>query len=338
MLPLVWLLMIGGVLLFSGAYREANLKFLLPAQIAMALILGRNAYLLWDSGSGSAAVPLEMAPRFAGAILFFLVASGTLTFLGELRSDPDFRRDDYRAIATRIAANSDAGDAVILNAPGQIDVFDFYFDGVTQVFPLPRGLGGNDAATLAETQAILAEHDRIFVVFWGEGERDPNGIVKNTLDSNAFEVDSDWYGDVRLVQYGVLSAPPDQPAQTVNARFGENIILQGYALDIGEDRLIGVTLFWQTDAQLDTRYKITVQALDEDGFPIAQHDSEPANNRAMTIDWQAGQTIIDNHGLLLPAELPSGEFRLIVGVYELDAPENRLPVNESDSLELEILP
>jgi hypothetical protein len=217
-------------------------------------------------------------------------------------------------------------------------VFDFYFDGAAGVFPLPRGLGGDDNATLAETQAILAEHDRIFVVFWGEGERDPNGIVKSTLDSNAFEVDSDWYGDVRLVQYGVLSAPPDQPTQAVNARFGEHIILQGYALDVGDDRLIGVTLFWQTDAPLDTRYKITVQALDAGGFPIAQHDSEPANNRAMTINWQPGQTIIDNHGLLLPTDLPSAEFRLIVGVYELDAPENRLSVNESDSLELETLP
>jgi len=35
--------------------------------------------------------------------------------------------------------------------------------------------------------------------------------------------------------------------------------------------------------------------------------------------------------------LPSGEIRLIVGIYELDNTDNRLPVNEGDSLELEIL-
>ncbi|HLA43412.1 MAG TPA: glycosyltransferase family 39 protein, partial [Aggregatilineales bacterium] len=44
-LPLVWMLIICGALFYSGAYREANLKFLLPAQIAMALILGRGIYL-----------------------------------------------------------------------------------------------------------------------------------------------------------------------------------------------------------------------------------------------------------------------------------------------------
>ena len=232
LLPLTWLLMIGGALLFSGAYREANLKFLLPAQIAMAIILGRNAYLLWDTGSSSMAVPMEMAPRIAGGILFLIVTASTLTWLNELRSNPDFRRHDYRTIAARIKANSDAGDAVILNAPGQLDVFSYYFDGEASVFPLPRGLGGDDDATFNETRAIIAAHERIFVVFWGEGERDPNGIVKNTLDSQAFEIDSRWYDDVRLAQYGVLNAPPDQPAHEVNARFGEHILLDGYALDV----------------------------------------------------------------------------------------------------------
>ena len=92
-----------------------------------------------------------------------------------------------------------------------------------------------------------------------------------------------------------------------------------------------MTLFWRTEAPLDTRYKITVQMLDENGLVAAQHDSEPANNRAMTIDWHPDETVIDNHGLVLPP----GAFRLIVGIYELGAPQNRLLVNGSDSLELE---
>ena len=338
-LPLAWLVLIGGALLVSGAYREANLKFLIPAQMAMALILGRNAYLLWDSGSGSAAVPTEMIRRYAGAFLFLVVAWNSYGWLNELRDNPDLRRDDYRAMAARIEANADAGDAVILNAPGQIDVFSYYFNGDAAVFPLPRGLGGDDAATLEETRAVIADHQRIYVIFWGEGERDPNGVVKNTLDTEAFEVFSRWYGDVRLVEYGVLQAPPAQPDVTLNARFGEHITLEGYALDTSSPQLIGVTLFWQTDAQLDTRYKITVQIIDPDQptQPVAQHDSEPANNRALTIDWQPGSTVIDNHGLALPTELPSGEFRLIVGMYELDAPDVRLRVNQSESLELERL-
>jgi hypothetical protein len=337
-LPLVWIGMVCGVLLFSGAYREANLKFLLPAQMGVALLVGRGAYLLWDSGSGSAATPLEMAPRWIAGLAFFMVVSSTYSWLGKLQTDPTFRRDDYRAIAAEIEMHADAQTAVILNAPGQIDVFDYYFNGVAAVYPLPRGLGGDDAATLRETQAIINQHPIVYVVFWGEGERDPNGIVKNTLDTLAYEIESRWYGNVRLVRYGVLESPPTEPDIPLSVRFGEHITLQGYAIT-GEPQagLIGITLFWQTDALLESRYKVFVQVLKPDGSLLSQHDSEPANNRALTTVWQIGETVVDNHGILLSPDLPSGTYPIIVGMYELDAPDQRLPVAGSSFYTLERL-
>jgi hypothetical protein len=61
--PLAWLLITVIPLFAFGLFREANLKFLLPAQIALALILGRGIWYLWELGSGSAARLIEALPR-----------------------------------------------------------------------------------------------------------------------------------------------------------------------------------------------------------------------------------------------------------------------------------
>jgi mannosyltransferase len=336
-LPLAWMLVVCGALLTSGAYREANLKFLLPAQIALALLLGRSIYLLWDVGSGSAATPLEMLPRLVAGAAFLAVVGNTNGWLQEVKNNQAFWRDDYRGIAEYIEANGDDEDAIILNAPGQQEVFTFYYHEGATLYPIPRGYGGDDAATRAETLDILSKHQRIFVIFWGEGERDPNDIVRQTLDEGAYQILSRWYGDVRLVEYGVLASPPPEPENETEVAFGESILLQGYSLsgEIQPGNVIGVTLYWQAETQLTERYKVFVQVLNEEGALVVQHDGEPGGNRLITTDWVPRQTIIDNHGILLPPDLNSGTYTIIVGLYALDPPNTRLPVNGGDTLTLE---
>lgn len=337
LLPLAWVLIIVGALLGSGAYREANLKFLLPAQVGLALILGRGAYLLWDMGSNSPAVRIEMLPRYVALIAYLLTINTSYSYLGELYTHPDYQRDDYRGMAAYIRANERPGDAIILNAPNQAEVFSFYYQGKAVVYPLPRGLGGDDAATQRDMEQVIQQHLRIFVLFWGEQERDPNGIVKNTLDTQAYEVGSRWYGRVRLAQYAVLAPPPAAPDQVINTRFGDHILLQGYAIN-GQavaGGVLGVTLFWQTEQPLSERYKISVQLLDAAGQLVSQHDSEPANNRALTPDWTMNTTIIDNHGLPIPTRSSPGEHTIMVSVYAYDPPYARLPVGNSDFIVLE---
>ncbi|NJL94773.1 MAG: phospholipid carrier-dependent glycosyltransferase [Anaerolineae bacterium] len=336
-LPLAWALAVAGGLLFSGAYREANLKFLLPGQIALALVIGRGAYLLWDVGSGSAAVPLEMLPRLISGGAFFLTLGTAYGWLDDLYSDPDFQRDDYRAIAAIIQQQAGPDDAVILNAGNQIEVFSYYYGGQAALHPLPRGLGGDDAATLAATEALLARHPRIFMIYWASEERDPNQIIKNTLDERAYSVGAAWYGNVRLLRYAVLAPPPPAPTTLSGAQFGEHITLTGYAINgtAQPGGVLGVTLFWTTAAPLDVRYKVSVQLLDSAGRLVSQHDSEPANNRALTTLWQPGEGVADNHGLPIPSNTPPGDYTLSASLYTLEPPFARLPVEGGDSLTLE---
>lgn len=325
-LPPLWIAATVGGLLLSGAYRPTNLKFLVPAGAAAALWLAGGVAGWWQR-LGTRAWLRAVAP----ALLVAIALAAQLRTLDTLYHDPAAARADYRGIAARLEATAQPDDAIILDAPNQIEVFSYYYDGPAPVYGLPRGLGGDDAQTAAEVEALLAQHARIFALFWGEDERDPRRAVQAALDAGAYPVASEWVGDVRLAQYAVLAEPPQAPDTPVNVPFGPSITLTGFALSdtaLAPGDALGVTLFWQADAPLSERYKVTAQLIAPDGTLAAQHDAEPNNNRAPTTGWQAGATVIDPHGLVIPPESAPGEYRVAVGVYPIDAPGERLPPDE----------
>jgi mannosyltransferase len=338
LMPWVWLLISVAPFFALGLFREANLKFLLPAQIAVALLIGRGVWLLWELGSPNLFIVVEALPRLAAGFGLFWMLGISVEALTNLYENARYARPDYRAMARMIAANPRPGDAIILDAPNQQEVFTYYYHGIAPVYPIPVGLGGDDAATAASVNTVIQEHRRIFVLYWGESERDPNRIVEKTLAADAFEASSAWYGDVRLVQYATLPQSQAQPAAArLPARFGDAIILKSATLSsntLQPGDVLGVSLNWTTDQVLSARYKVFVQLLDAQGQLVAQHDGEPGNNLAITTTWQPGQSISDAHGLLIPVNLPPGDYTLITGLYDLNNPQDRLFVNSTDALKL----
>jgi len=344
-LPAVW----GGVviasLLVSGAYREANLKFLLPAQVAAAVLIGAGAARLWRLAPTRrvgrlSARQTRYTARLVALVAGVLIVVGQADALRALYRDPAYARADYRGIAAFIRAHTRPGDAVILDAPNQAEVFSYYASDEWPIYPLPRGLGGDDAQTRAEVEAVLASHARVWVVFWGEAERDPNRVVQAALDAGAYPVTTAWYGDVRLAQYAVLGLPPATAQASSRARFGDHIRLTGYTLSsdhLAPGDVLGVALFWTTDAPLAARYQVTVQLFAPDGSLVSQHDAEPADNRAPTSAWTPGEIVLDPHGLPIPLGQPSGAYRVIVAVYDPAAPLQRLPVALSGAAQADVL-
>jgi hypothetical protein len=67
---------------------------------------------------------------------------------------------------------------------------------------------------------------------------------------------------------------------------------------------------------------------------VTQHDGEPGGGLALTTTWETGETVIDNHALLLPNDLAEAHYTLIIGLYDANNPSARLPVGDSDSAEL----
>ncbi len=327
-LPVVWVLLSCGVYLYLGLY-ERYLRFLLPAQIGFALWMGRGIRVLWDFRTRTPS-RLRYLPRVTAVIATLVLSVGLLRGLAPLYGDAAFQRDDYRHLANTIEAESQPGDAIILSAPGLQEIFNYYYDGSLPVYPLPAG---DDIA--ADTQAIINAHERIYAVMYGSAEQDPRGQVLQTLNQNAYPINAQWVGDVRLLRY----APPADfdTLQTVNAAFGDSITLEAYGLSattLQPNDALQVRFRWTTDAPLNQRYRVFLQLLNEAGQLVAQRDSEPGGGTALTTLWQPGDVIVDNHALSIPADLPPGDYTLITGLYELANPAARLPVNGETYLRL----
>ena len=311
----------------AGATRPAYFKFLLVSVPFLALLLGRGAAAGWRAaaGGGRWRAPLRLAVLGLAAVAGW----GAVRSLHNMYFDPAYARDDYRAIAARVAAEDHPNAGVILDAPNQWEVFTYYHQAGAPVYPLPRGNPDREqiAATLSE---IAGRHDRLYAVFWGEAERDPERLVERWLDAHAFKATDEWMGDVRFVTYAV---PPEAAAAReieTTVRFGQYITLLGYTISSRTVRagdILQLTLFWQTEASLDVRYKIFLHLVDDEGRLVAQRDSEPGGGLALTTTWTPGETVVDKHGLLVPLETGPGRYSLHLGLYELGDPGARVPVH-----------
>ena len=96
--------------------------------------------------------------------------------------------------------------------------------------------------------------------------------------------------------------------------------------------IVQITLFWETAVPLETRYKVFLHLVDANGQLVAQRDSEPGGGLNPTTRWLPGETIIDNHGVLIPADLMDGRYQLLIGLYDLTNPNTRLPIQAEAGL------
>lgn len=312
---------IGGSYLV-GATDPAFFKFLLTAVPFLCILAG----LAWRVRGWVRAVPL---------LLTLAVVIGSGLSLTHMFTDPAYARADYRGMAARIAADAHPNAAVILNAPNQWEVFTYYHRDGAPVYPLPKGQP-DPAIVEPELAAIAAAHDRIYALFWGDTQRDPQRVVERWLDAHTFKTAEEWVGDVRFVTYAVPATELGEPVAAGNqftAPDGTVMTLRTYAYrpqTAQPGDIVEVRLEWLAAGPTSQPYKVFLHLVDDSGVPVAQRDGEPAGGSRPTTTWQPGETIIDNHGLLIPPDTPPGSYQLRVGLYDPYDPAVRLPVVVAD--------
>ena len=238
-----------------------------------------------------------------------------------------------RGLVRQIEDDLRQGDAIIVSAAGVEELLRYYYDGGAPVFGLPTS--ADDDKTRAQALEIIAAHDRIQVIFYGAAEQDPNQVVETTLNANAYEINDIWVDDLRHVSYVGRADLGDFSA--VDLQFGSEIVLQAYALDISVVEAgvaLPVQLSWTARTPPTIRYKVFLQLLNADGVLVAQRDSEPVGGSLPTTAWQPGETVVDRHALLMPPDLPAGEYQLIVGLYDSSDANARLLVAGDTFFEL----
>ncbi len=311
------------ILIFAfDLYKPAWLKFLVVVLPPFHILLAHGIENLARFAiRGSPTSNLQSLISF---IAIALITATTFPSLRNLYFDPKYFRDDYRQIAADVAASACPGDAVILNAPNQWEVFTYYYPD-QDVYPAPYR--PDKAGVEVFLAPLIEQYQRLFVLYWGDGESDPQRLVETWLAAHAYKADDHWYGRVRLATYR-MAPLPEEPAVALDARFGEPIRLSGYALAGGPfvpGGILPVTLFWEAQVPVTERYKVTVQLLDGVGQLAAQVDTEPGDGLNPTDTWQPGQVLTDRYGIPIPADLPPGNYTLVVALYHVATGE-RLPV------------
>ena len=345
-LSLLYLLVpIGTMYVLSLQRPMYNPKFLLPCTVPFHLFLAQgihwlasHAGSLWQSAAakkistekrGGGVAPWLRYLFLSLAIAFVAVASA-----GSLKAyyfDARYARDDYRSIARYIETVGEEGDAVLINAPGQIETFTYYYQGHLPLYPLPRQRPPDKVQTEAELAQMVKEHKRIFAILWATDESDPERFVEGWLDQHCYKASDSWYGNVRLVIYAVPAVLAEQCIeQPLSVNLGNKVQLLGYSLLTKEVRpgdILQLTLFWQAIAPMNERYKVFTHVIDPYGHLVGQRDAEPGGGAKITTIWQEGEQVIDNYGLLILPATPPGEYGIEIGMYHLETGQ-RLPVIE----------
>ncbi|MGQ9595495.1 MAG: glycosyltransferase family 39 protein [Anaerolineae bacterium] len=316
LLPLLAVALPVGAIVALDLGKPAYFKFLLVADGPLAVLLARGCWPRERSAlRGRRAQAWRAAWLLVGlGVLLEARGEGLRAYFG----DAACARDDYRGMATYIAAVARPGDAVLLNAPGQEEVFRYYDRSGLPVYPLPRQRPPNPAETQADLEAIAREHRRIFALFWATDESDPDRLVETWLDQHGYKAMDAWQGNVRFVVYALPTEGQEAPWVSLQARFGEGIWLRRYALaapQVAPGDILQVAFLWEAEERPSERYKVTVQVLDGRNQVLAQRDAEPVGNARPTTTWAPGEEIQDHYGLLIPFGTPPGPARVLVALY-----------------------
>ena len=122
--------------------------------------------------------------------------------------------------------------------------------------------------------------------------------------------------------------PMREPKLALSMALGDGISLVGYDI-LPEPVRVGGSLYvqyhWQVSAPPSTDWTVYTHVLDASGTVVAGFDSPSGRGSLVTTRWQQGWRVLDEYELLLPADLPPGDYALRMGLY--DAAGNTLPLD-----------
>ncbi|MCI0476048.1 MAG: hypothetical protein L0Y55_07355, partial [Anaerolineales bacterium] len=280
--------------------------------------------------------------RFALGILGVLILFNAFALEEHFYNDA-YAKGKYGKMMAHISAHAQPGDALVLNNPLQKPLYRYYAPRDLPTYFLPDGGASlEDPQMRAQLMEIARKHSRVWLVMFGNpAEYDPTGYLERWLGANAFKTFTRGFVDAALRLYVMPSA---QPAiqRDLHIALGENIWLTGYSLDRAEvapEQTLLLTLRWQTAAPLAKNYTVFAHVIGGTNpatqSPIwAQMDSEPVGGSRPSTGWRVGEPIEDRYGLLLPSNIPPGEYLIEIGMYDT-ATLARLPVFDADGKRVE---
>jgi hypothetical protein len=142
----------------------------------------------------------------------------------------------------------------------------------------------------------------------------------------------------RGASFGVYRLQP--PPMLIDVIFGQQIQLVGFdlsATSANAGDTLTLTPFWRAHTRPERDYNLYVHLVPVDSRDVlAQADGQPGLPPRPTTTWDdAGETLIGSTLVFtLPAEIPAGEYRLIVGLYDWQTGQRLTTQTGDDFVEL----
>jgi hypothetical protein len=314
---LLWMLLPIGMMAAFGLFTDAFLKFLLVASAPWCILVAASPEIAQKN-----VAPWLRTAVALGAAIFALLA------LPPYWQDAN-ARDNYAGVARHLAATANpATDMVLLNGPGQADVWRYY-DSTFPVLPIPDSRPADPARIEEQLADWTSGRRAVHALIWATEQSDPESIVTTWLDTHLFKGRESWQNNVRYAQYFVDEARACEPLQLQGTTPEGAAVLSLESLCLTTDALpevmagepYMVQFEWLADAPLEERYKVSVQIIEGDSTVIAQHDGEPAGGSMPTTDWQTGEVVQDRHAVLIPIGTIPGDKSVRVIVYDAESGE-----------------
>lgn len=136
-----------------------------------------------------------------------------------------------------------------------------------------------------------------------------------------------------------IGAAPPRPDHPLDWTLGDAIALVGYDAPtrVAPGDEVRVALYWHARDPVPGDYKVFVHLLDAEGQILVQSDGKPRDWTYPTTAWAPGTYVRDVHRLPLPADMPRGDYALVVGMYD---PRTgvRLPASGPEGAEGDVVP
>lgn len=255
-----------------------------------------------------------------------LVAIGILTFaLWSYYTDSTYFKDDSAGVAQWLATETTANDIVYVDVPHP---FHYYAPQI----PAPTRYLFVDVHTIAETlSAQASKSDRLYWVTWRGSDTDPRGIVPFLMDKYGSPLGIRDFRGYRVQWYALHGDDFDVPTQLdpIDATFGDVMRLDGASfgdMTVTPGESAWVVLHWSLLRPTEVNYRVSVRVRHlETGYLAAQVDKDVLNDRhfrtaAWPLNDPALNQAINVYTLPIPADAPSGAYRVEVVLYNAEPP------------------
>lgn len=296
-------------------------RYLLPSLPAFVLLASIGITWLIDGTRG----------RFCrlasiGVVVSLLLPLSQMSSLLRLYTDSSLARPDVRSVAQYIEAHAEPSDAILLIGGHQAPAFAHYYHGAAEVIPLPPDLlpaaqSPLDVRAVAQLADIAVRHARLWLVLWQNEISDPTNVVFDALTEQGrrLPVDRNFYGmSVLLFDVKDVTFTP-APQFATDITFAEPLKLAGYNVNARRmtiDTPLRFGLYLEASGHISGNYQIFTHLVDANGLLVAQSDHIAGADSYPTSLWRPGNLFLNRFEIAVPQGTPSGEYRMVVGLYD----------------------